>query len=427
MAVAATAVVPQSDNGGVMNRNMMLGMQAANQAAARSRQWAMSTGRRNARLAFAAQQRRAASPLYRAERAMAEQVKQQQELREALRAASGEKLKCQPVPYSQNAAAMLFRSNRTDGEGNPQVVFQCHTNLPGSGTPATAILWTESGVDFVDFAETAVQEALARGRLFIFPAVIAFSDGEAYSILPAAHHDKGRLWSSGKDWLWSFATAGSFRGHPFVIGRGGIGTFIDPSLRHLVVARPQTFSDPARRWLWTGRSSLEEGGRLIVHAEALFESAEERAVKYLLPKIANAPGRVALFCEQRDDRGDPLAVYDMREGHRSASKPKPQESSGYRLADIGGQLHFIAEPNGKTSGGDPVFVSPANSAAGGRAVFQIVGFHQGKRVSFGLAANARDAGGRPIFFAPARAKVDGRIAIAFPLAAAAQPTEGSST
>lgn len=414
-----------------MDRSMMLSQQMARRAAAQHRRWAQQQ--------FSRQRARAkwlASPQGQAYQAAQERAKQLSVLRKSLQRAVKKKLDCEPMVYSKNAAAMLYRSNHKDSNGDFQVVFQCNTILPGSGTPTAAMLWADRGVEWVDLDETPVQEALAHGRLFIFPAAVVFNDGEAYAMLPAFHHEKGGLLSSGKDWLWTFATAGTYRGHPFAVGRGGLGTFIDASLKHLLVARPQTFSDKTGQWVWSGRSSLEEADRLVIHAEAMFAPQEARAVKFLLPKVANAPGRAGLACTQRDDRGDPLVVYDtrLRKGEareakagampagKSAATAKGAAAPPYQLIEFQGRLHFVAAPNGKTADGASIFWAPANVKVGKQAVFQVAGSHRGKTVSFGLGANARDAKGSPIFVAPARAKVNGILAAAFPVDASPQAT-----
>jgi hypothetical protein len=304
-------------------------------------------------------------------------------------------LNCQPHKYLNDSHALQLQSNWFDSNGDKRVILRCNTFLPGSGLPGTAILWTGSAIEMVDLEKERFIDLLRKGRVFIYPATLVFPSGDAFAALPA--YFEGEDGSFG---YWNFPTAGLYKGQPFIVGRGAFGTFGDPKLQSIMVARPLNYSDADRNWMWHGRSSVQSEGKLVLNCDLPLKRDAPRSVQFLLPKIQNTADVAALRCSNFDDRGDPLALYDANPGTR------------YRIQAYKDTLYLILAPNHRTKSGRLVFAGIGKRAMDGTMVFAGSGPWEDRIISFEIETNYVNSDGRNFFVASANSKFDGKLVVA---------------
>ena len=278
-------------------------------------------------------------------------------------------LECSPHRY-EKGAALFIASNWTGRDGAARVVLACNTLLPNSDRPVAALLWHENEIEQVDFAEEPFEKAIQRGRLFVFTSSADFADGTSYAILPATFQET----AEGGAGFWSFATAGSFKSRPFILGRGAAGTFVDRAGHHVMVARPVHFDTASRTWIWMGRSSDRTQGRVRLHVDVPFDSQSQSKV-FELPASPKRPDVAIFACAATDDRGDPLGLVNTH---------APQQ---FGLTRINGTLHFFARPNQRDQQGRLVFATPAEPNEAGEAVLVVPLHEDGAETDVELPAN----------------------------------------
>jgi hypothetical protein len=298
-------------------------------------------------------------------------------VRDELHALRNVPLECSAQRYSTGAAALFFRSNWVGRDGLARVVLACDAALPGSERRAAVLLWSGNDVEQVDLSEEPLESLVRRGRLFVFTATAEFSNGHAYAVLPATFQQS----ADGPLGAWSFATAGSFRGRPFVLGRGAVGTFAEPTLRHVMLARPIQLDVGAREWVWMGRSSDVIKSRLRFRIDLPLDADPRARVVFELPGTVQRPDVALVRCTATDDRGDPIGVVDTH-----AARP-------YRIVRADGVPYLVARPNQRDQQGRLVFAALATPNVAGESVL-VVPFRDGEvDVDVELAANHARADG----------------------------------
>ena len=332
-------------------------------------------------------------------------ILKQRELIASLMAATERPLDCSPSYHSNGATSLLLGKNWTDAEGGDHVVLLCNTKLPGSGRPAAVFLLTEHGINWVDLIDPGLSELVKRGRLFIYTGRNIGEGEKAFAILHATFED-----ARGSVGHWSFATAGAFRGKPFVVGTSAFGGFLDPKYRDVMVARPLNYSSAVKQWIWYGSSSVREDERLILRATMPFD-AGNASIRFAVPASGN--GNVAaLRCTQRDDRGDPIAVFDSR------------ADAKHIIKRFGDRLYLLCPANRKLPSGEAVFIAPTRAATDGTMVFAGSGPWKGSEIRFEIEAN-HNVHGQHIFLIKAKAFLGSRKVAAIPLRSIASFESGS--
>ncbi len=372
------------------------GLKALRQAAARSR-----AGQAQVAFMYRAKARREALAEQAAQRRVQAQRNAMLMLGRALAAAVQSPMDCQPLSYGKFGAAMFFQHNWISRDGTPQVVFACNTVLPGSGKPAAALCWGRAGITPVDLQREGLAQAAKRGRLFVFPANINLVTGESYAVRPATHVNS----ENGPPGLWSFATAGLFRNQAFLIGHAALGTFENPELGRMLVARPVHWSQEKSLWSWAGRSSAEHGGKRALLVEAFFNPDPDARVDFRLASITPGSDIVTVPCRATDAHGDPVGVVDTT------------ERVPYRIQRIGERLHFVARPNQRDSKGRLFFAGRAAASQTGQLRFEVPFAENGEEITAALPSNYRDARGTPWFvrYANARERHTGVPLVLVPL------------
>jgi hypothetical protein len=294
-------------------------------------------------------------------------------------------LDCIPSEFASGGRALLMGHNWTDSQGSEYVVLQCNTRVPGSGKPAAVLFWDGEAVEWIDLVSRNLADLTKRGRLFLYPANLTTAYHDSFAVLPAQFEN-----DDGVVGHWSFPTIGSFRGLPFFVGPGGYGTFVDRRRRNYLIARPSTYNAKSHSWLWSGRSTVKEENKLVLLTTSPFERRFS-AIRFLVPPFKPNQPIAALHCAARDDRGDPLAIVDLKAGKRHV------------LVAIKGGLYLICRPNQQTEKGVPILVAPTRRAEDGVMVFAGAGLFRGSEESFEIEANDKDTHGRPVFVARANA------------------------
>lgn len=314
-----------------------------------------------------------------------EAVQKQNSIINSLNDATERPLDCIPSEFAGGGRALLIRQNWTDSQGNGYVVLQCNTTVPRSGQPAAVLLWNGEAVEWVDLASHSLTDLTKRGRLFLYPANLTTAYNDSFAVLPAQFED-----DDGVVGHWSFPTIGSFRGLSFFVGPGGYGTFVDSRHRDYLIARPTTYNAKSHSWIWSGRSTVKDENKLVILAKSPFDRGTP-AIRFLVSPVTPNQPIAALHCAARDDRGDPLAIVDMKADKRHV------------LVAIKGGLYLICTPNRKTEAGVPILVAPTRRADDGVMVFAGAGFFRGTEESFEIEANQKGPDGRPVFVVRANA------------------------
>jgi hypothetical protein len=269
-------------------------------------------------------------------------AQQAEKLRRSLAEAMSIPLDCSPVRYSTGGCALLIESNWVWTDGISRVVLGCNSELKPSGRPAAAVLLTEDSIDFVDLSARPLTEILRQGQLYVFEATLTLPSGEVYAVLPAGF----QLQPNDHPGLWTFPTAGAYRGKPFMIGPGGAGTFADPSLQSVLAVRPSDYDPGSQRWLWAGRSSRRRGDRIQLHVADLLDGEGRRQRIFEMPPLKPGGDYAMVACTNRDDRGDPLGVMDTM-GHK-----------GCGILRINGDYYLTGRPNQRDQRGREVLALP---------------------------------------------------------------------
>lgn len=301
------------------------------------------------------------------------------DLHSGLRSAVERPLSANPHRYRRGVGVIFF-SNFVAPDGSPRVVFQCNTVMPGSGKPAGAILLSGDHFEQVDLRRESLAAACARGRLWLLAANVRFANGAAYAVRAANFRET----ESGPLGAWSFATAGTLRGQPFVVGASGLGLFAEQSRARVLVARPTHYDDRGAQWIWAGCSSAKgDDGNLQVVPEALLQPASDNVqARFQLAPTQPGAQTAALRCNATDDLGDPLAVVDERPAHG--------------IVRVGNVLHFYARPNQRDRQGRPLFATRAATGPAGPAL-QVPFLEAGSEVTIEIPANHRDTDGNHWF------------------------------
>jgi len=298
-------------------------------------------------------------------------------LRKELRKVVGQTFRFSRLVDQEGGQALFLESNWQSRDGIPRLVLACNTQMPGSGRQVAAFLLTETGLEGVDLESESLEHAAKRGRLFIIPASVRFSDDEAYSVRPALSCQQ----DGGVPGIWSYPTVGLHEGRLFAVGPGRIGSFADRSERGLVAFRPVTWNEKAEDWVWVGRSEASEGARLKFKVDDPFSGPGAEAVFVSLPR--NGPGDTlsAVKCSLRDDWGDPFGV--IRVGAAPAF--------GIRM--VGGRPHFYGSPNLSHPKEGPVFAHRASVGSDGKPALVVPFQIDGEDIDVELPANHREQDG----------------------------------
>lgn len=356
----------------------------AMQAAARS----MAAGARFARVITLKGRRRAQAAQQQLRAPVVSNTYGLHVLRVALGTVVKQPMDCQPIFYGNSGAALFFRHNWIPRDCTPQVVFACNTVQPASGNPVAALCWEPAGITSVDLQRESLRDAAKRGRLFVFRSNIRFATGESYAIRPATFIND----ENGPPGLWSFATAGLFKDQVFFIGHASLGTFENPELECMLVARPFQWSDEKSMWSWAGRSSAECNGKRTLLVESLFDSEPDARVDFQLPSMSPGSDIVSVPCRARDVHGDPIGVVDTT------------ERVAFRVQRIGQRLHLMARPNQRDAKGRVFFAGYVTANQNGQFRFEVPFEENGEEVTIALPSNYRDARGTPWFVRYANAK-----------------------
>jgi hypothetical protein len=334
-----------------------------------------------------AKQRRAVGPRAISQGAVAAERRRVliEQLRRSLDDAVSRPVVCHPRQHV-HGKSVFFESN-WESNGKAQVVFICNSVLPNSGAPVAALLWTDRGMEQVDFVEESIKECCRRGRLFLFPGSVLFEGGVVFAVVPANHIER----QNGPPGLWTFATAGLYRDSLFITGKGGTGTFARGAYPSVLVTRPQTYDPKGKQWIWTGRSSETEKGRLRVAVElALERGAERQRILWIPPAVAG--GEIAVIGARHFDlHGDPVGLLE--------TKPRPAMG----IVEDGGKTWFLATPNRKDSAGRLLFTGKAKRV-NNKDVFPVPFNDAGHHGEVLLPANYRDTAGVAWFAAFANAR-----------------------
>ncbi len=298
-------------------------------------------------------------------------------LRTSLDAAMSEPLSCTQHVYPSGAGALFFETNWTAPDGTAAVAFEASTVLPGTTRRVAAYVWSESGIEAIDFADESLDDATSRGRVFIFPANFNIETGQPYSIHSATFQAaKGSPLG-----LWTFASAGRYRGQTFLLGRGGMGTFVAQQHRSLLVVRPWNYDARRRAWLWSGRSSVNVEGKLQFVIDSPMDPGPHATISYLVPPGRAGSDVLGLVCKARDERGDPIGVVDTR----------VRVTHGVKR--IGNTPYFFAFPNQRDDAGRPLFAVRTSMNASGEAVLEMPFEEDGAAITVEIPANFTDAKG----------------------------------
>lgn len=380
-----------------INSSMQVTMRASHHAQAQMHKMQMQAARRSANMG-----RRHGVTNTTRQMAVAQAASRQRmiaALRASLSAAASRALICHPHHHAQGAS-LFFEHNWVASDGTKHVVFQCNTIAPRSGRPIAAFLWTAKGIEPVDFMDETMTQAATRGRLFVFPATVAFAGGETYATRAADTAEaEGR-----PEGLWTFATAGVFRGELFVTGPGGLGAFAHEPQAAVLVTRPTTYDSKRKTWLWAGRSSQRVGGKLRVVVDLLFADGAQRQRALLVPPSTWASDVIVVPSRQTDHHGDPLGLLDTM----------PRPTFGVKTMD--GKPWFFAQPNRKDAKGRMLFAGKA-VRRGKDDVLVAAGSVNGEEVEVELPANHRDKQGVAWFikYANTREKKTGQATVLVPL------------
>ena len=327
---------------------------------------------------------RHAQRLQRITSAQLDQTKQKRAFLDAMIEAATHPLDCQSTVHSNGAKSLLLERNWIDPQGTDHVILQCNVVLPGSGRPAAVFLWTDEGLEQPDLVAEGLGSLLRRGRLFLFPANSIWPTGEKFAVLPGGFEGE-----HGAIGYWGFANAGLYRGQIFMVGASQFGSFISLGKRDIMVARPLNYSAADRHWIWYGRSSISDGGKIQLNG-ALPIDSDQPHLQFLVP-TAGRGGIAALRCSLRDDRGDPIALLDTKSNARHIIRAKDDT------------LYLLLPANRKLPTGEPIFVAATLPAADGTPTFSGSGHWKGEDVAFELEANHKDGLGKPIFLVRAKA------------------------
>lgn len=370
-------------------------MAQARRAMAQHRTWARQAQARGMRKA-----RKVLAP--RSDPASYERRRDQ--LRNALAAAVTKPLECSHHIYQTGGAALFFASNWVGSDELARVVLACNTVMPESHRPVVAIFWAEDVIDFVDLTTEPLAQVLDRGRLFIFESSIGFTGGENYAVLPAGFRER----DDGPIGSWNFPSAGTFRGKPFLVGRGGAGTFADRSLQSVLAVRPSQFDSTSRQWYWVGRSSDRHESSLRFHVDDLFapEPGPRRAIE--LPPFRPAADYSFVPCNLRDAHGDPLGLVD------TLAQP------GAGIMSIGGTPHLFGRPNQCDQKGRPLLALRGTQSSGGEWVVRFPYRQTGEEIEIEIPANHSlpDGSHWLIRYPNVRDRVNGRRFVLIPLRSA---------
>ncbi len=267
---------------------------------------------------------------------------QQKQLAEAFANATAE-LTCEILAASDGSQQLALDANFADARGRAFVLLRCNTQFPGTRRPVCAMLITPSGLEFLDLKGIAAEQIGSFGRVFLFPSNLASPSGAPVAALPAFAD------SSGNPRHVAFSSAGRVRGMTFVVGTNGLGSFLDPKLRSLLVARPTVHSGREAKWLWLGRSTESLAHRLRFPVLLLWE---DKSTTVLLRSDRTHRDLSSIDCTPRDDAGDPFGIID------------PRQIASPCILDVEGVPTLIARPNRRHPDGREIFMAPADARTG---------------------------------------------------------------
>jgi hypothetical protein len=292
----------------------------------------------------------------------------------------------------EGGQALFLESNWQSRDGAYRLVLACNTRMPGTKLPIVAFVLTTDGLEGVDFADESIEDAAKRGRLYIYPASVKFSEEEAYSVRPALSVQE----EGGTPGIWSYSTVGFYKGRLFGVGPGRLGTFADESGHGTVLFRPVNWHDKAAEWIWLGRSDSAAGTKLNFRVQDPFARGSGPGISVALPR--NGPeGQISVIkCALRDDRGDPIGMVRL------------EADPAFGIRSINGKLHFFGWPNLQHPDEGPIFAHRAIAGSDGEPTFIVSARVNAEEVDVELPANHREADGSWWFVRKANAKEQGK-------------------